>query len=123
MTEPTIDVASAVNALLTLADRTPRTPHGHIIVHPDEIMEIITRFLTAPTVIGCGCLGVADERLVIHRITNICPTHGADRPVDFYGDGFWAGYHGGDDNDRADWDAGYAAGANAVGDTLAVRPL
>lgn len=131
MTESRIDVASAVNALLQLAERTPRTPHGHVLVTTDELMEIIYRYLTAPTVIGCGCLGVADARGTIHRITNICPTHGPERPVDFYGDGFWAGYHGGDgvdpetldDNDRADWDAGYAAGAASAGDTLAVRPL
>lgn len=131
MTEPIIDVASAVNALLAMADRTPRTPHGLVMVHPDEIMEIVTRYLTAPTRIGCGCLGVADAHGTIHRITNICPAHGAERPVDFYGDGFWAGYRGGDgidpetldDDDRADWDAGYAAGATSTGDVGAVRPL
>jgi hypothetical protein len=68
---------------------------------------------------------------VIHRITNICSTHGAERPVDFYGDGFWAGYRGGDGidpdsldaDDRADWDQGYGAGLAAAGDTSVVAPL
>lgn len=132
MTEPaSIDVASAVNALLRMAERTPKTPHGHILIHPDELMMIVTRYLTAPTLIGCGCLGVSDVRGVVHRITNICPAHRAVRPVDFYGDGFWAGYQGGDgvdpqtlgDDDRADWNSGYAAGAASTGDTQAVRPL
>lgn len=131
-TEPTVDVPSAVNALLHLAERTPSTPHGMVMVHRDELMDIVTRFLTAPTVIGCGCLGVADGRGTIHRITNICPVHRVERPVDFYGDGFWAGYHGGDGidpdqldaDDRAEWDNGYAAGlSGASSGVVDVRPL
>lgn len=120
-------MASAVNALLALADREPGQPSGHVLVHPDEIMEIITRHLTAPTEAGCGCLRVDDEQLVTHIITDPCGIHGAAFPSDFYGSGFWAAYHGDSridpealgPNDRADWDAGFAAAA--IGEA-AVRP-
>lgn len=117
-----IDVPRGIEMLLALVDRTPDFPSGEIRVHPDDLLAVI-EVLTAPTPVGCGCLVIDDEAGETHVISNPCLVHGAERPTDFYGDGFWAGLRGGDGIDpdtldeleRVDWDAGYSRG-------LEVRP-
>lgn len=121
MSDQGIDVKKAIEDLLALADRTPGFPSGHVAVHPDEILAIVET-LTAKRPVGCGCLVVDDREGTTHVISNPCGVHGAQRPIDFYGDGFWAGYRGGpgidpdtlDEDERAEWDAGYGAGLCAA---------
>lgn len=116
-----IDVAGAIEALLALTDRTPGFPSGDVMVHPDELLTIIGK-LTAPAPVRCGCLLVDDMDGGTHTISNPCSIHRAQRPIDFYGDGFWAGYRGHDESvdpaslnpaDRTEWGNGYARGLGA----------
>lgn len=121
MSDHGIDVKRAIEDLLGLADRTPAFPSGDVMVHPDEILAIV-ELLTAKRPAGCGCLVVDDRDGGTHIISNPCGIHGAQRPDDFYGDGFWAGYRGGpgidpdtlNSEERSDWDAGYSAGLCAA---------